>query len=468
MPHYLAIDLGASSGRAILGHLDGDRIELEETHRFETPVLEEDGHFYWDLDRLTEEVKVGFSKGLEIQPTLRSVSVDSWSVDYVPLDELGKPLRNPYCYRDARTDGMIEKAFESISRQDLYALAGIQYMPFNTLFQLLADVEFEPELFSKKRNRLLIADYFNYVLGGRSVIDLSNASSTHMIDAKSQDWSPKIVQTFGIDSSTLPEIVPSGTVIGTRADSVLVSVIASCSHDTGAAVAAVPADDTTDNWCYLSLGTWALIGIESETPILTEKALEAGFTNEVGLGGRIRFLKNLVGMWPLQECMRQWNESGTVTYDMIIREASQAAQQDRFIDLSDPRFMAPGDMERRLLSYCDEVGILRPTNRGTFVRLILASIVNSMKGAVAELESVIGRTIHTIHIVGGGSQNHLLCQMAANATQRRITAGPVEATALGNVLIQAQTMGDLGDGVTIRDVVRNSFDVTEFEPSPIH
>lgn len=464
MPHYLAIDLGASSGRAILGHLEDGRISLEEIHRFETPVRKDGDHLYWDLPALTVEVKDCLDMALEAQPTLRSVSVDSWAVDYVPLDEAGDPLRDPFCYRDARTDGMIERAFEKISRRDLYSLTGIQYLNFNTLFQLLADLEFQPELFAMTRNRLLIADYFNHVLGGKPAIDLSMASTTHMLDARSQEWCTEVLEAFGIRPSTLPDIVPSGTIIGWTDRSLMASVIAGCSHDTGAAVAAVPADAESQDWCYLSLGTWALIGVESDEAILTESALEAGFTNEVGLGGRVRFLKNLVGMWPLQECMREWSEQGRVSYEEVIAEAAQAVPPTDYVDLSDPRFTAPGGMEARLIQYCDEKGIARPADRGALVRLILASIAESMRWALDELESVIDRPIHTIHIVGGGSQNELLCQMAADVTRRRVTAGPVEATALGNLLIQAQTMGDLPKGLSIRDVVRSSFDVKTFSP----
>jgi len=219
------------------------------------------------------------------------------------------------------------------------------------------------------------------------------------------------------------------------------------------------------DWCYLSLGTWALLGIENDVPILSPDALDAGFTNEVGLGGRIRFLKNLVGLWPLQECMREWNETETVTYDDVISEAADAPSAEHFIDLSDPRFVTPGGMEGRLLAYCDEFKLPRPEGRGELVRIILSSIASSMREALDDLEAVIQRQIRTIHIVGGGSQNHLLCQMAANATGCRITAGPVEATALGNLLIQAQTLGDLPDGVTIRDVVRNSFEIKVFVPA---
>jgi rhamnulokinase len=485
VPHYLAIDLGASSGRAILGRLDtptaedlagttvpGERpashavpvLELEEVHRFETPVLEDDGHFYWNLGRLTTDIAASLHKALRVRPDLRSVSVDSWAVDYVPLDEAGQPVRDPFCYRDARTRGMIDRAFETVSRERLYTLTGIQYLEFNTLFQLLADREHQPQLFARTRNRLLMADYFNHVLGGRAVIDLSMASTTHMLDARTQEWCREILDAFGIRSSRLPEIVSPGTVIGSAASSPSTAVIASCSHDTGAAVAAVPADEGTEDWCYLSLGTWGLIGIESDVPILTRKALEAGYTNEVGLGGRVRFLKNLVGMWPLQECMREWNAEATVTYDTILDEAAASPDPVKTIDLSDPVFTTPGGMEQRLLDYCDLHGIARPGDRGTLVRLILASIAQSMAGAIEDLEAVVERGIHTIHIVGGGSQNHLLCQMAADTTRRRVTAGPVEATAIGNLLIQSETMGDLPRGVSIRDVVRNSFSVREFLP----
>jgi len=462
---YLAVDLGASSGRVIVGRLHGSRAEIQEVNRFPTPSLQEAGHHRWDLDRLTDSILTGVELGLQVAPDARSVSVDSWAVDFVTLNQEGKPTRRPYCYRDARNEGMIDAAFKTIPRERLYQITGIQYLSFNTLFQILADKKFEPDHTTTIRNRLLIADYFNYVLGGRAVIDLSMASTTHMLDARTQDWSPEVLAAYGIDRETLPEIVPSGTVIGEMNGRPGLKVIATCSHDTGAAVAAVPADERTDDWAYISSGTWSLIGLELSDPLLTRDAMEAGFTNEIGLDGRIRFLKNLSGLWILQECMREWRVSDAdLSWDQLLVEAEAASVGDDRIDIDDPRFMAPGGMLRRLREYCHEIGVTFPSNRGHVARLILESLAEAYARATRLMEKVSSRRVKVLHIVGGGSQNELLCRLAANATGCRVEAGPVEATAIGNVLVQARALGDIPDGVSLRDVVRTSFALRTYNP----
>lgn len=462
---YLAVDLGASSGRVMVGRLRGDTIELEEAHRFPTPSTEESGRLQWDLEALTGHIRHGVERGLEMAPDARSVSVDSWAVDYVPLDESGRPVRRPYCYRDPRTEGMIERAFKTIPREKLYDITGIQYLPFNTLFQLLADQATEPERFGATRNRLLMADYFNHVLGGRPVIDLSMASTTHMLDARTQTWSSQVLAAFDIDRSSLPEIVPSGTVIGALNGHPDVQVVTTCSHDTGAAVAAVPASEKDANWAYVSSGTWSLIGLESASPILTTDALEAGFTNEIGLDGRIRFLKNLSGLWILQECMRAWQAAEPeLSWERLIHEATESQTDGTRIDVDDARFMTPGDMPARLEAYFREGGIRHPGKRGAVARVLLESLADAYAAALELLEAVSSASISTLHIVGGGSQNELLCQLAADATGCRVEAGPVEATALGNILVQARTLGDLPVGVTVREVVRSSFALRTYNP----
>ena len=461
---YLAVDLGASSGRVIVGRLAHGVVTLEEAHRFPTPFIESDGHFRWDLKALSNHIEVGIAKGLQLAPEVRSLSVDSWAVDFVSVDDDGLPTRLPYCYRDPRNDGMMAKAFETISRERLYEITGIQYLPFNTLFQLVADQQFEPQAMNAAKQLLLIADYFNFVLGGRPVAELSMASTTHMVDAKSQDWSDEILGAFSINRSTLPEIVQPGTVIGSAAIAPSVKVVASCSHDTGAAVAAVPANEG-ENWAYISSGTWSLIGLELPDPILSPEALEAGFTNEIGLAGSIRFLKNISGLWILQECMKEWQaDDPDLSWAVLGSEATAAVSTGARVDVDDPRFMAPGSMLARLEAYCVESGIQFPTDRGDVARLILESLAEAYSRALGLLENVSGRRITNIHVVGGGSQNELLCQLAANETGCSVVAGPVEATALGNVLVQAAALGDLSDGVSIREVVRRSFDLRTYNP----
>jgi len=462
---FIAVDLGASNGRVIVGRLDGDSIALEEAYRFSTPSAEIGGHLRWDLDALTAGIREGVERAIRTAPEAKSVSVDSWAVDYVNVDASGRPLGLPYCYRDRRNEGMIDRAFKTISRERLYEITGIQYLPFNTLFQILADQAYEPDGQQDVRNRLLIADYFNHILGGRAVIDLSMASTTHMVDASTQDWSDEILAAFGIGRSTLPEIVPSGTVIGESADHPGVKVIATCSHDTGAAVAAVPADESSDNWAYISSGTWSLIGVELERPVLSMDAMRAGFTNEIGLDGRIRFLKNLSGLWILQECVREWRATRPgLSWAELTEQAAAADVGIHRIDVDDPRFMAPGGMLARLRAYCTEVDVPFPAEPGPVARLLLESLASAYARAVNLVKQVSGRRVEVLHIVGGGAQNELLCQLAANATGCRVTAGPVEATALGNLLVQARTLGDLPHGVSIREVVRRSFAPKTYNP----
>lgn len=427
--------------------------------------MQEAGHYRWDLERLTGSILEGVERGLSVAPDARSVSVDSWAVDFVTLDRDGKPTRRPYCYRDLRNEGMMDVAFQTIPRDRLYEITGIQYLPFNTLFQILADKKYEPDHLKTVRNRLLMADYFNYMLGGRPAIDLSMASTTHMVDARTQDWSSEVLGAFGIDRSTLPDIVASGTVIGELEGRPGVKVVATCSHDTAAAVAAVPAAEGSDDWAYISSGTWSLIGMELAEPLLSMDAMRAGFTNEIGLDGRIRFLKNISGLWILQECMREWRESQPdLTWGRLSAEAEAADVGAARIDIDDPRFLPPGGMLGRIQEYCEESGVEFPKDRGRIARLVLESLADAYAAATRLMEKVSSRRVKVLHIVGGGSQNELLCRLAANATACRVEAGPVEATALGNVLVQARTLGDVPEGVSLRDVVRRSFALRTYNP----
>lgn len=469
MPHYLAFDLGASSGRAVLGTLDGDAMRMEEVHRFTTPVAERDGHLFWDLDALWADLQAGLRHALAAAPDLRSLSVDSWAVDYVPLGEDGAPLRLPYCYRDPRTDGVMGRAFEALPREVIYRRTGIQFLPFNTLYQLLADRADAPDLLRRTHTHLLIADYFNYRFGGRPAIERTMASTTQLVDVRSGDWSAALFDAFGLDRSAWPEIVEAGTRLGPAREAPGVEVVASCSHDTGSAVAAAPAegdDAGGGDWAFVSCGTWSLLGAERPEPLVTAEAREAGFTNEAGLDGTVRFLKNLTGLWALQECAREWGQTGDGQTDWAALEAeAEAAEPLGVIDLEDSRFVARGGMEARIRAYCREHNTPEPASLGELARLVLDSIADSYHRALADLEAVTGRSYSTLHLFGGGSQNRLLCRLTAEACGRRVVAGPAEATALGNLLVQARTMGDLPAGLTIRDVARRSSDLHVYTPT---
>lgn len=463
---HLAFDLGASSGRAILGRLDGARLALEEVHRFTTPLREEEGRLYWDLAALRGEIEAGMAAALAHAPDLASVSADSWGVDYAPLGADGAPLRDAWCYRDPRVAGFMARAFEAAPREAIYAATGIQFMEFNTLYQVLADLAFEPERVRATRTRVMMADYANMLLGGRVVAERSLASTTQLLDVHTGDWDAALMQRLGIDPAAWPPVVAPGTVIGRTPTGA--AVVAGLSHDTAAAVAAVPAAPGAP-WAYLSCGTWSLLGIEETGPVLTEKAQIAGFTNEAGFGGTVRFLKNLTGLWVLQECEREWQAEGeTHTYRELVREAAEAPSIGKVVNLNDARFSYRGEMQQKLRAYCREYAIAPPETRGALVRLILDSMAEGHRAALRELESLIGYEIEALHIVGGGAQNDLLCRLTADACGCKVVAGPAEATAMGNLLIQAHTMGDLPEGMSIRDVVRASVPLKTYEPAVVN
>lgn len=464
---YLALDLGASSGRAMLGRFDGRCMEMEEVHRFPTPLLEEGARLYWDLEAVWQDVRDSVRRACAAAPRLRSLSVDSWGVDYVPLDRAGRPVRNAYSYRDPRTQGMIEKAEARVPAADLYATTGIQFIALNTLYQVLADQDREPDLFAQTANRLLIADYFNYRFSGRAAAEVSLASTTQLLDARSRAWAAGLMQRFDISPTSWPEVVPSGTRLGPLIDDnqSAIEVVAGCSHDTACAVAAVPAEEEEGGWAYLSSGTWSLLGVELPEPVLTEAARQAGFTNEIGVGRTLRFLKNLTGLWVLQECEREWEAAGeTVEYAALLAEAGAAAPSERFVDLNAAPFGLRGGMPHKLEDYCRTHGLAVPPTRGAMVRLILESLAEMYRQTLRVLEALLGRRIEVLHVVGGGARNALLCQWTADACRCRVVAGPAEATALGNLLVQAQAMGDLPKNVSIRDVVRQSSALRVYEP----
>ena len=475
---YLAIDLGASSGRAVLGTLEpapgGWRVATREVHRFPVPLLEDAGRLSWDIDAVWDEVRTALGAALDLTPELRSVSVDSWAVDYVPLGRDGAPLRRPYAYRDPRTKGRLAETFRRIDRERLYAVTGIQFLEINTLPQIVADVIDEPELVARTHRRLLIADYFLYRLSGHAVAERTMASTTQLYDVWDGVWSHEIIRAAGDDPVRWPAIVNPGIVLGPVLPELLPAavrrrppiVVTSCSHDTAAAVAAVPASGS-EPWAYISSGTWSLVGAELSAPVLTAAAREAGFTNEVGLDGTIRFLKNRTGMWVLEECLREWAAQDlNLAWDTLLGDAASSAGQ-RVIDLDAPQFGARGGMVAKLAAACRDAGAPAPASPGETCRLVLESLADGYRRTLDELDALTGVRAGVVHVVGGGARNRLLNQLTADACGRRVVAGPEEAAALGNLLVQARALGDLPAAAPLRAVAGASATLMEFAPRPV-
>ena len=478
---YLAIDLGASSGRAVVGVLDGGRVRLHEVHRFRTPLAERaqpDGGtaLMWDLGALWREVLAGVRLAVRLAPGLRSVSVDTWGVDYVPLGADGRALRDPFAYRDPRTQGHMAAVLAQIPAADLYGRTGIQFLEFNSVFQVAADLALEPEVVAQTETRLLIADYLLYRLSGVAVAERTLASTTGLFDAGG-DWDAETIRQIGDDPARWPRVVEPGTVLGPLLADVLPdgfrgappAVVATCSHDTAAAVAAVPADAARGPWAYVSSGTWSLVGVERAEPVLTDAARRANFTNEAGLDGTTRFLKNRTGFWVLEECIREWTEIDGVRpdYDMLVTEATAAAPVSRYVALNEPQFALRGDMRGKLRDYARVHGVPFPETRGQLVRLVLESMAESTRRVLADLDTLTGEAAETLHVVGGGAYNDLLNQLTADACGIPVVAGPAEATALGNLLLQARALGALPDGTTLRDAVRSHSTLRTYTPAPV-
>ncbi len=468
--HYIACDLGAESGRVMLGTFDGARLTLEEIHRFPNGALRLHGTLRWDLLGLYREMLHGFRLVAARDLPIASLGVDAWAIDFALTRGREPLLRPPYHYRDPRNEAAFRAArtpeFEALT----FAHTGIQFISLNTLYQLLADQAQDAELLASADRLLMIPDWFHYLLCGRAVAEESNASTTQLYDPHRRAWSEELIAHFKFPRRIFPEIVPPGTILGPLSPEVqeetglgAVPVVSGCTHDTAAAVAAVPAQG--GDWAYLSSGTWSLIGVELPAPLINATARAANFTNEVGYGGTIRFLKNIIGLWLLQECRRIWARSGQeFDYPTITELAAAAASLRSLVHPDDPRFHAPEDMPAAICQYCRETNQLEPQTPGEFARCIFESLALLYRAKLDELEHLTGRTLRVLHIVGGGSKNALLNQCAANATLREVLAGPVEATAIGNVLSQALALGDIDSLTAARAVVRESFATARYMP----
>lgn len=465
--HYLACDLGAESGRLIGGSIDDRRLSLEEIHRFPNTPIRAAGSIHWNLDSLYEGLLAGLKRAAAHRLPFQSISCDSWGVDYLLLDAAGAIIPPTFHYRDPRTAIGMKRVLSKTDWPAVFAETGVQLMPINTLFQLAAE---KPARLAKAKAILGIGDGFNYLLGGRPVVEVSMASTFQLYNPKTRGWSQKLCETAGLPIGIFPEVVPSGTTIGRLSDGVKqasglgsLRVVAGCSHDTAAAVAAVPAEGA--NWAYLSSGTWSLLGVELPAPILTNACRDLNFTNEIGCSGTTRLLKNISGLWLLQEARRIWAAGGQeFDYAQLAGLAWQAAPFQSLVNPADPRFVAPADMIEAIGDFCRETDQPPPKTPRGVTRCILESLALLYRKTLEELESVIQRPVEILHIGGGGSKNRLLNQLTANAIQRPVVAGPAEATAAGNIAVQALAAGDLPNLKAIRKLVRESSELDRYQP----
>jgi rhamnulokinase len=466
----LAFDLGAESGRGLLGLFDGSRLQLREIHRFPNGGVRTLDSLHWDVLRLHNDILNGLRLCATTHGGVDSVGVDTWGVDFALLGRDGSLLGNPRHHRDPYTEGVMEAAFQRVERTELYRRTGIQFMRFNSLIQLLALQRQGSPLLDVADKLLFIPDLFHYFLTGEKVNEYTDASTSQLLDPVKRDYDRDLVRNFGLPDRILGTIVPPGTVLGplrrTVAEQVGLSgvpVVLPATHDTAAAVAAVPARG--DSWAYISSGTWSLMGVEIPAPRTDEAALAANFTNEGGVDGTIRLLKNIMGLWLVQECRRTWERAGQPhAYDELMRLAMEAPPFVSVIDPDDASFILPASMPDAVSRFCQSTGQTEPNDHGATIRCVLESLALRYSWGLSKLEQLTGRRIDVLHIVGGGCQNALLCQLTADACNRPVLAGPVEATAIGNVLIQALGLKLLGSLAEAREVVRASFDVVTYEP----
>lgn len=470
--NLLAFDLGAESGRAMLGQFDGERLALDEIHRFPNVPARLPTGLHWDVLNLWTEINQGLARGFAATDgDLTSLGLDTWGVDFALLDQDGTLLANPYHYRDSRTDGMLDEAFQRLPREEIFEQTGIQFLPINTLYQLLAMVIKRSPLLTVAQTFLTIPDLFNYWLTGRKVCEFSNATTTQCYDPRQADWARPMLEALKIPSHIFPEVVPPGTILGelspalaTEAGGEPLPVIAPACHDTGSAVAAVPAQ--APHFAWISSGTWSIIGAEVPEPIIDAQSLTFNLTNEGGVEGTFRFSRNVMGLWLVQECRRTWARQGRdYSYDELTQLAAAAEPFQGLVDPDYGDFLPPGDMPARIRSYCEQTGQTVPEDEGAIVRSALESLALKYRWVLERIETILGRHLEPIYVVGGGAQNRLLCQFTADATGRPVVTGPVEATAAGNVLVQALALGHVDSLHDGRAIVRRSFDLSICEPS---
>ena len=457
----LAFDLGASSGRAILGIYESGSLKVEEVHRFENTPVRTDGHLRWNFGQLLAEVR----KGIEKAGSFHGVGFDTWGVDFGLIDENGFLLEDPVHYRDERTAGMCEKTFEKVSAQELYERTGNQIMPINTLFQLIALKNEHPELLEKADRLLFMPDLFAHAICGSAVCEQTISSTSQMLDPKTMAWDNELLEKLGLPHRLLSPTVPSGTVVGELPLNgyPAAKVIAVAGHDTQCAVAAIPTE--REDVAFLSCGTWSLLGTELNEPVLTRKSMELELSNEVGADGKINYLKNIIGLWLIQECRRNWRDRGVdLSFAELAAEAEKSPALRCFVDPDAEVFVSPGDMPKRIQEFCRRTGQYVPQTVGEISRCIYESLALKYRFALEQLQAVTNKRFSALHILGGGSNAALLCQMTADACGIPVIAGPAEATALGNIMIQLVALGHLPSLKDGRDLIAKTQQVIRYEP----
>ena len=472
MGKYIAIDIGAESGRVIIGTLTDGKISLEEVHRFANGPVQVMGHLHWDALHLFSEIKRGLAAIAQKHgDEFVSMGIDTWAIDYGLLDADGQLLGNPFAYRDVRTEGMMEYAFERISQRDIFEHSGgIQFLSINTLYQLAAMVSTNSPQLSIAHDFLLMPDLLHYWLTGVKACEYTNATTTQFYNSVTGDWSDAILEALDIPRHIFPQVIHPGAVLGPILPEVAeevgfdtLTVVAPATHDTASAVVAVPAEN--DDFVWLSSGTWSLLGGVSNKAIVSEEAREYNISSYGGAGGMVLPWKNIMGLWLVQECRRLWAKQGDdYSYEQLTRMAGEARPLVAIIDPDHPAFLAPADMPEAIRAYCRDTGQPAPETRGEIIRTALEGLALRYRWVIEKLEILLARKSETLHIVGGGSQNKLLNQFAADATRLPVVAGPVEATALGNIAVQAVTSGELASLDEARRMIRNSCDVAVFSP----
>ncbi|MGE0021101.1 MAG: rhamnulokinase [Draconibacterium sp.] len=470
--NFLAFDIGASSGRAMLGTLENKQLQLIEVHRFKNQMTQVHGHFYWNIFSLFDELKNGLRKCIsefKVQPD--SIGIDTWGVDYALVSGDGHLAGLPFAYRDHRTDNSMDDFFKLLTKKETYLLSGIQFMQFNTLFQLFASVTQNHQALKITENLLFMPDVLNFLFTGERKTEYTIASTSQLLKPGKPVWEEKLFKAAGIPMKLACEIIQPATLLGNilpevqaETGSAPIPCIAVAGHDTASAIASVPAKE--GNWAYLSSGTWSLLGIESPVPLVSEQTLEMNFTNEGGVEGTTRFLKNIMGMWLIQECKRVWDAQSVLGWHEIVALSSNVKPFKSLINPDDAGFLNPGNMPKAVQDFCERTNQPVPQNKGEIARCIYDSLVLKYKYTLKQIESVTGKPIEKLHIIGGGAHNSMMNQLTADATGIPVFAGPTEATAIGNILLQAKALGKVNSLAEIREIVGNSFEVIKYIPSP--
>lgn len=470
--YFFAVDLGATSGRTMLGIMNNGAIQLEEINRFPNKIIEVNGHFYWDILSLYQHIVDGLKLVAEKKISITSIGIDTWGVDFVCIDTQGEILGNPYSYRDPHTVGAQEEFFKDIPKEVMYAKTGIQFMNFNSVFQLSAMKRAHSVVLSTAKKILFMPDALSYLLTGKYVTEYTIASTSQMLDAKTREFDSDILNALGLTRDHFGTLVYPGTTVGTLLPSIqqqtglgAVPVIAVAGHDTGSAVASVPTQNK--NFAYLSSGTWSLMGIEADEPVLNEKSYEYNFTNEGGLDGTIRFLKNICGMWLLEKCRAEWGSSEETEYYRLISDAMGAHAFQSLINPDDPRFANPTSMVKSIQEFCRDTGQVIPETKPAITRCIFESLALRYRQVFEMLLPFTSSGIDQLHVIGGGSRNNMLNQFTANALGIPVVAGPTEATALGNIMVQAKAAGIYSSIQEMRNGLSQHLELSTFEPHEV-